>query len=425
MAEIKTFKGILYNKGIIGDLSTVVAPPYDVISEEDQRALLERSKFNVVRLILPQGSNNTKYQQACTLFYEWIEKGILVRDDEPAIYIYEQEYDYKNSRKKRIGFIALAKIEDFSTGKIKAHEKTLKGPKADRLRLLRACKANFSQIFSLFSDTELKVDNILYRHTSSEPRIDIEVDGVNHRVWTLTDAADIENIANLIYDKPLFIADGHHRYETALNYRNEMRQLTGDTSGEAPFDYTMMMFVNMDSEGLTVLPTHRALKNMPKINQDKLQDNLNYVFDVQKLESIDEVMEGLAQNANNHAIGMYLGDNSYYLLKVKDENLITELLGDGQSRAWKLLDVTILHQVIIGRILGFGGTNIETSIKFTTDENEAVQLVTTGNYQMAFLLNPTKVGSVRAIAEQGEIMPQKSTYFYPKLLSGLVFNKHD
>lgn len=425
MAEIKTFKGVFYNKGIIGDMADVVAPPYDVISEEDQRRLLHHSKFNVVRLILPQGSTNTKYSQAANIFTEWLEKGVLVRDIEPAVYIYEQEYDFRNTRKRRIGFIALAKIEDFSSGKIKAHEKTLKGPKADRLRLLKACKTNFSQIFSLFSDPEQQVDAILQKHTETEPRIDIEADGVNHRLWNLTDPDDVKIISTLMEDKPLFIADGHHRYETALNYRDEMRQLTGDLSGAAPFDYTMMMFVNMDSEGLTVLPTHRDLKNLPKINHDKLQENLNYVFDVQKLDSIDQVMEGLSENADRHAIGMYLDNNSYYLLKVKDENKIVELLDGNQSTAWKLLDVTILHQVIINRILGFGGTNIENSIKFTTNEKEAVDLVAGGKYKMAFLLNPTKVASVKAIAEKGEVMPQKSTYFYPKLLSGLVFNKLD
>jgi len=414
---------MFYNKGIVGELATVVAPPYDVISEEEHRKLLHASKYNVVRLILPQGSSNSKYAQASSIFNEWIEKAILVKDVEPAVYIYEQEYDFKGSRKRRIGFVALAKIEDFSSGKIKAHEKTLKGPKADRLRLLKACKTNLSQIFSLFSDPEEKVDYILYKHAEETPRIDIEVNGVNHRLWTLSDPADIAKVTQLMHDKPLFIADGHHRYETAINYRDEMRLFTGDKSGEAPFDYTMMMFVNMDSEGLAVLPTHRALKNMPKINHDKLRENLKQVFDVRQVDSVDQIMSGLEKNSGLHTIGMYLGNESYYLLKVKDENKIIDLLGDQQSKAWKLLDVTILHQVIINRILGFGGTNIENSIKFTTDEQEAVRLVAEGGYQMAFLLNPTKISSVRDIADQGEIMPQKSTYFYPKLLSGLVFNK--
>ncbi|MHB8840346.1 MAG: DUF1015 domain-containing protein [Candidatus Aquicultor sp.] len=423
MAEIKPFKGVFYNKGIVGDLATVVAPPYDVINEEEHRELLHQSKYNVVRLILPQGSSNSKYAQAAGIFNEWLEKAILVKDVEPAVYIYEQEYDFKGSRKRRIGFIALTKIEDFSSGKIKAHEKTLKGPKADRLRLLKACKTNFSQIFSLFSDPGQKVDYILYKHTEEAPRIDIEINGANHRLWTLSDPDDIATITQLMNDKPLFIADGHHRYETAINYRNEMRLFTGDKSGEAPFDYTMMMFVNMDSDGLVVLPTHRALKNMPKINHDKLRENLKQVFEVKQVDSVGQIMSGLEKNSGLHTLGMYLGNGSYYLLKVKDENKIIELLGDQQSKAWKLLDVTILHQVIINRILGFGGTNIENSIKFTTNEQEAVHLVAEGGYQMAFLLNPTKISSVRDIANQGEIMPQKSTYFYPKLLSGLVFNK--
>ncbi|MBE0446632.1 MAG: DUF1015 domain-containing protein [Actinobacteria bacterium] len=428
MAEIRAFKGFLYDKDVIEDLAAVVAPPYDVISDEEQRRLLNENKYNVVRLILPQGSSgdsskNSKYMRARNTFIEWLEKGVLVRDTEPATYIYEQEYTVRDARKKRVGFIALAKIEDFSTGRIKAHEKTLKGPKADRLRLLRACGTNFSQIFSLFSDPEQKIDNILYKHMGGKPRIDIEIDGVSHRLWTLRDPEAISSITELMRDKPLFIADGHHRYETALNYRNEMRQITGDNSGKAPFDYTMMMFVNMDSDGLTILPTHRALKNLPKINRSKFRNNLEHIFEIEQLSSVEEVMSGLARNADLHCIGIYLGDNTYYLLKIRDADSIVELLDESKSRAWKLLDVTILHHVIINRILGFGGTNIENSIKFTTDEHEAVLLVTDGKYQMAFFLNPTRVGDIRDIAGASEVMPQKSTYFHPKLLSGLVFNK--
>jgi uncharacterized protein (DUF1015 family) len=423
LAEIRTFKGVFYNKGLVGDLDNIVAPPYDVISPDDHKYFLKTNKYNVVRLILPQGTASSKYTHARDTLFEWVEKGVLVRDIEPAIYIYEQEYDVRGSRKKRIGFIALAKVEDFSSGKIKAHERTLKGPKADRLRLLKACKTNFSQIFSLYSDPEQKIDTILSTFTEDDPRIDVTVNDVRHRLWTLSDPDAIKNVAEIIREKPLFIADGHHRYETAINYRNEMRQWTGDSSGEAPFDFTMMMFVNMDSDGLTVFPTHRALKNLPKINYDKLKQNLGYVFDLEKLPSIGATMERLQENSDQHAIGMYFGNNNYFLLKVKSEDIVMDLLDDDHSRAWKLLDVTVLHHVIINRVLGFGGTNIENSIKFTIDENEAVRLVDEGGYRMAFMLNPTRVSSIKEIADNSEIMPQKSTYFYPKLLSGLVFNK--
>jgi uncharacterized protein (DUF1015 family) len=423
LAEIRTFKGVFYNKGLVGDLDNIVAPPYDVISPDDHKNFLKTNKFNVVRLILPQGTANSKYTNARDTLYEWNEKGVLVRDIEPAIYVYEQEYDAKGVRKNRIGFIALTRVEDFSSGKIKAHERTLKGPKADRLRLLKACKTNFSQIFSLYSDPEQNIDSILIKHTEGEPRIDLTIDDVRHRLWTLNDPNAISAISKFMQDKPLFIADGHHRYETSLNYRNEMRQWTGDNSGEAPFDFTMMMFVNMDSEGLTVFPTHRALKNLPKINYDKFKENLGYVFDLEQLPSIDATMKELQKHSDGHAIGMYIGNNNFFLLKVKDENIVLDLLDDEHSKAWKLLDVTVLHQIIINKVLGFGGTNIENSIKFTIDENEAVQLVNDGGYQMAFMLNPTKVDSIREIADNSEIMPQKSTYFYPKLLTGLVFNK--
>ncbi|MBI4734042.1 MAG: DUF1015 domain-containing protein, partial [Rubrobacteridae bacterium] len=397
MAEIRTFKGVFYNKGIVGDLENVVAPPYDVISPDDHKNFLKTSKYNVVRLILPQGTVNSKYTHAKDTFVEWMEKGVIVRDIEPAIYIYEQEYKAKGATKKRIGFIALSKIEDFSTGKIKAHERTLKGPKADRLRLLKACKTNFSQIFSLYSDPEQKIDTLLYSFTKNEPRIDMVIDDVRHRLWTLSDESTINEIQDIIKEKQLFIADGHHRYETALNYRDEMRQWTGDSSGTAPFDFTMMMFVNMDSDGLTVFPTHRALKNLPKINYDKFKENLGYVFDLEKLPSIEALMRELKKNDEQHAMGMYIGNYNYFLLKIKNEAAVLHLLDSDHSKAWKLLDVTILHQVIISRVLGFGGTNIENSIKFTIDENETVSLVNEGGYQMSFMLNPTKITSIKEI----------------------------
>ncbi|MCL5292771.1 MAG: DUF1015 domain-containing protein [Actinobacteria bacterium] len=428
MAEIRPFKGILYDPQKIDGYASVVAPPYDVISREEQSALLRRHKFNVVRLILPQSMPGDSpagnmYTRAASLFAAWLNKGVLTRDEVPAIYIYEQEYLFQDQTKRRTGFIALAKIEDFASGKIKAHERTLAGPKADRLNLLRATKANLSQVFSLYSDPESEVERALTGCLSRSPLMDFSFHSVGQRLWRVTDPEVITRVTALMTDKPLFIADGHHRYETALNYRNEMRERTGKKSGDAPFDYVMMMFVNMNADELTILPTHRVLKNLPKINEEKFRLNLAHFFEVTPAGSLEALISSMAERESEHAMGAYIGRNSYTLLTVKDEDLVQAALDGEHSRDWKLLDVTILHGLVIGRVLGLKGTNMENGINFTIAEKEAVKLVDGGSYQAAFFLNPTRISQIRAVADRGETMPQKSTYFYPKLLSGLVFNK--
>ncbi|MCL4499519.1 MAG: DUF1015 domain-containing protein, partial [Chloroflexi bacterium] len=428
LAEIRPFKGIRYNPEKTEGYDAVVAPPYDVISKDEQSALVRRHKFNVVRLILPQdlpGDSlaGNKYTRAASLLKAWLGKGVLAEDDEPSIYLYQQEYDFEGAMKRRTGFIALAKIEDFSSGKIKAHERTLAGPKADRLNLLRATKTNLSQVFSLYSDPEKQTDGLLERVASGPTDAAFSYQGVDQRMWRVSDPAAIQQIAEVMEDKPLFIADGHHRYETALNYRNEMRERTGIKTGDAPFDYVMMMFVNMDSEGLTIFPTHRVLRNLPKINEEKFRLNLEHFFEVTPVDSLDELLRAMSERIDEHAAGAYIGRKSYTLLTVADEAKILDEMEDGHSREWKLLDVAILHDLVMGRVLGLKGTNMENSIKFVVDPREAEKLVTEGSYQAAFFLNPTKISQVKAVANNGETMPQKSTYFYPKLLSGLVFNK--
>ncbi len=428
MADIRPFKGILYDPEKIDGYESAVAPPYDVISKDEQMALLRRHKFNIVRLILPQdmpGDNpmSNKYTRAGSLLDTWLDRGVLRRDDEPAIYIYRQDYEFQGQNFKRLGFIALAKIEELGSGRIMAHEKTLAGPKADRLNLIRATNANLSQVFSLYSDPEEKVDDLLGELAAAPPDVEFSFQSVEQRLWRVTDADAISAVAAHMRDKSLFIADGHHRYETALNYRNEMRDRTGLRDGNQPFDYVMMMFVNMDSDGLTILPTHRVLRNLPKINEEKFRANLSHFFDVTPLGSLGDLLKAMSERRDRHAMGAYIGRKSYTLLTVSDERQI-ELAIDGQhSRAWKLLDVSILHGLVIGRILGLRGTNMENGIKFTVDEKEAVKLVDEGGYQAAFFLNPPDISQIRSIARSGETMPQKSTYFYPKLLSGLVINK--
>src|SRR3990172_10623964 len=284
MAIIAPFRGILYNPNKIKDMSTVIAPPYDVISPEGQERLYQNSDYNIVRLDFgkegpsdDQGHN--KYTRAASEFKAWQENGILVRDEMPAIYIYEQDYRLKDgSIKTRKGFMALVRLEELDSGVILPHERTLSGPKTDRLNLTKATDANFSPIFSLYSDPEMKTSALLSGESKTLPIVNVQgEDGANNRLWRVTDESIINGLIREISDKMIFIADGHHRYETALNYRNEMREKHPDYTGREGFYYTLMYFSNMDDEGLTVFPTHRLIYGVkdfdPSVFENRLSEN--------------------------------------------------------------------------------------------------------------------------------------------------------
>ncbi|MDI6822225.1 MAG: DUF1015 domain-containing protein [Actinomycetota bacterium] len=441
MAEIRAFKGILYNEEKV-NLERVVAPPYDVISPREQGKYYNLSEYNVIRLILGKeypGDNavNNKYTRAATFFQGWLREGVLREDEKPAIYLYQQEYSLPacrqawktGERKRRMGFIALAKLEDFDNGKIFPHERTESKTKIDRLNLLRACKAHFCQILALYSDPRGGIDHILEAKAKEQPIIDVrDEDGVRHKLWRINEQKTIDKIVQIIKDKELYIADGHHRYETALNFRNEMRKKFPELT--EVYDYVIMMLVNMDGEKLTILPIHRVVRNIKELNFHRLLQKIEEFFDLQILQfnranetmQREKFLEKLREKRKDRAFGMYWGDK-YYLLTAREEKTIDEILGPGHSAEWKKLDVIILHNLLFGRILGLKKTDLEDSIKYTIHEEEAIELINRGEYQIAFFLNPTKINQIKKIANNREIMPQKSTFFYPKLLSGLVMYK--
>ncbi|MDI6799789.1 MAG: DUF1015 domain-containing protein [Actinomycetota bacterium] len=440
MIEIKPFKGLLYNDDDV-DLKDVVTPPYDVISKQAQRDFYQKSSFNIIRLILGQekpddNSQKNKYTRAKRHFDSWLEKGILVASDEPAIFFYEQIYSTKGEKKRRLlGFIALLKIEDFKSGLVLPHEKTFPKAKADRLSLIRACKANFSQVFSLYSDQQDELGKILEGARPKQPTREVaDESGVIHRLYTITDPDVIEVVSGKMQDKTIFIADGHHRYETALNYRNEMRATSNDP--EAGFNYVMMMFVNMDSDGLSILAAHRLVKDAVDQSEEDFLKMASRYFDIETFSGPagnedgvkKRACEALSRRMNcSHSILSYFGGGRYHLLTLKDEGLMDEVISKARSSAWKRLDVTVLHGLLIDEILGVKSRDLikHKSIKFTPDEDEATALVDSGEYKVAFLLNPTTIDQVRTIAKGGERMPQKSTYFYPKLITGLVIYDHE
>ncbi len=441
MATVAPFKGILYNKVKAGNISSLVCPPYDIISPLEQQELYRKSAYNIIRLEYGLESpadtpEDNRYTRAAALLNDWYKSAIVLQNEKPAIYIYEMEYSLGTRTKKLRGFISLVKIEDYDSGIVKPHETTLSGPKTDRLNLLRACRASFSQIFSLFSDPEGKVSGILEKNTRPA---EIEVknhDGVLHRVWRLTDEHDISAIVAEMADKAFFIADGHHRYDTALNYRNERRK-TSEAGGQTePFNFVPMFLARLEDPGITILPAHRVLFNLNNFEPSRFEDDLNRYFDIERIDfnkksenkDLLTVLETMAHRADKaHVFGMRIkGEHSYYLLTLRNEADMDKLLS-GNSPAYRKLDVSILHHLIIDKLLGISmethklGLNIE----YIKNADEADRRVHDGTADIAFYMNPTKVNEVKEVADSGERMPQKATYFYPKLLTGLVMYKMD
>jgi uncharacterized protein (DUF1015 family) len=439
MATIIPFRGVQYDLAKAGAIADLVCPPYDIISHEQQQALYRRSPYNVIRLeygLASPGDTETdnRYTRAAALLDEWFKTGILKQGSEPAIYVYEMEFGSGRKQRKLRGFICMVRIEDYDSGIIKPHETTLSGPKTDRLNLLRSCKAGFSQIYSLVTDATGKIGAILESITRQPEREVQSSDGVVHRVWTLSAASEIDTIVRDIADKPIFIADGHHRYDTALNYRNERRKAAGSFTGAEGFNFVPMFLARIEDPGLVILPAHRALFNLTDFQPQRFEEDLNKFFNIERIdftkrsEPADRktVLDTMAHRADHgHTFGMRIrGEHSYYLLTLRNEADMDAII-PGRSPAYRRLDVSILHHLIIDRLLGI---KMEThklglNIEYIKEADDTVNRVADGTAEVIFLMNPTKVTEVRDVATAGERMPQKATYFYPKLLSGLVMSK--
>ena len=436
MATIAPFRGFLFNEARAGRVQDLVCPPYDIISPAEQQELYRKSPHNIVRLefgLASPGDTETdnRYTRAAAVLDEWLKKDILRQSAEPAVYIYEMEYLTGGRSRKVRGFICMVRIEDYDSGIVKPHETTLSGPKTDRLNLLRACKAGFSQIYSLISDPRGTVGGVL---AGAPKRPDMEVtgaDGVVHRVWTYTDRTGIDAIVRHMADQPIFIADGHHRYDTAINYRNERRAAAGAFTGNEGFNYVPMFLARIEDPGLTVLPAHRALFNLADFHPKRFEEDLNRYFNIERIdfskrsEPVDRrtVLDTMAARADHaHIFGMRVRDEQcYYLLTLRNEGDMDVVI-PGRSPAYRHLDVSILHHLIIDRLLGvrMDTHKLGLNIEYIKEADDAVKRVADGSAEIIFLMNPTKVTEVRDVAAAGERMPQKATYFYPKLLSGLV-----
>lgn len=435
MAEVRAFKGIRYDESVVGDLSLAMSPPYDVIDAAYQDKLYAQSEYGVVRIDFGKakvGDNDSvnKYSRAKDIYSEWLATGVLKQDDEPSIYYVEEDYAGEfGGVGTRSGFLAAVRVEDAESGVYRPHEKTLAGPKMDRLLLTRACKANLSPVFSLYDDPESVVDSALskWKASAGEPVARVKrQDGFEIRMWRICDAGVVETINVAMQPKSFFIADGHHRYETALNYRNEMRRAYPSFTGTEDWNYTLMYLVNMHSPGLTVLPTHRAVHGLADFSCERFLSALSDKFVVDSIEG--GVAELLAAMKNERgklqAIGVVLKGVGGNLIAKPKPGFDPDAEFPAKSAPLRTLDVTLLHSLVIERILGISekAQEDQTNLAYVKDANDLVAMVNEGRANVGFLMNPTPVSSVKNAAEAGERMPQKSTFFYPKLVTGLVMN---
>lgn len=408
------FRGLRYNTSKVGRIEHVIAPPYDVIKTEERIDLEARHPANIIRLILSQPRDDdtidaNQYTRAATLMNQWISDNTLVRDITPNYYIYDQSFNAPDGKNyTRRALIALVKLEPFENKVILPHEKTHAGPKADRLNLMRECHANLSPIFLLYADPAGKIEEIMQGFTDvHDPEIDCaETFGSTHQLWCLDDAERNREIQNLFSSKPLLIADGHHRYETALAFQEEMFQKAANAKASG-YDYMMMNLVRMESPGLAVLAIHRLLDNLSSEQISYAIAKMPEVFEVHNIDTQANLMAKLDALRGKSAVGMYTADDNYRLLIPS-------------STTPKHLDVTLVQETIIKEM--FQIETLAEHISYTAYADDAITHVKDGSDRVALLMNPTPVEQVLDVAMAGSTMPQKSTYFYPKMATGFVLN---
>lgn len=432
MADVRPFRALRYHIERAGDLSDLISPPFDIISPEQQSALHRRSPYNVVRLELGEvrdsdTAHDSRYTRAAACLREWQQRSILVRDESPRFYVLDQEFQHDGRWHTRRALLARVRLEEWERGVVRPHEHTLAAPKQDRLELLRHARADISPVFALYSDAEGRISSALQGALAEPPLARAEQSGQRHTLRALADATTIDLVSDKFRDATLYIADGHHRYETALAYRDERRTQLPNWSGEEGENFLLMALVAAQDPGLVLLPTHRLLR-LPS-RPTGLLDHLRRYFRLEDVTSHDreaalrDLLKRLTEAQPNVAVGaLGLQEGCLHLLALEDPQAAQALMPSDRSLAWRSLDVSVLHYVILDAALGIapGSPEHENALAYTEDAAEALSQVERGDYMLAFLLNPTPVEQVLAVADAGERMPQKSTFFHPKLPTGLV-----
>ncbi len=440
MPQIAPFAALRYNLDHIGSLSDVIAPPYDVIDPQLQDELYKKHAANVIRIILnrdePGDSEDEKYERAAKFVDQWKSEGVLKQDAAPAYYVYHQEFTIEGQTFNRRGFMARVRIQPFGEGNIYPHEETHPKAKVDRLKLTQATKQNNSQIFGLYPDPENAIIALLDAATTGVEAVEaVDHLGVKHVLWPVTDPAVIAKVSELMQDKPMFVADGHHRYETAANYRDLVTKEQGPLPSDHPANFVMTMLVGMSDPGMIVLPTHRLLRGTERFSSAEITARLAGAFDCEivagGLDAANAVWSNMESADDQGLIGLYACKDDTWVLCKANEGAAAkmETLAAGQSKDWQGLGVSLLHRLVIDELLQSKGHSKPTYVHDVDElvhamrgEGSQAESDSDEPYTLAALVMPAKLSHVEAISLHKERMPAKSTYFYPKLLSGLTFN---
>lgn len=443
MADIQAFRALRYDLSRVGNFSDVIAPPYDVIDGDFQQQLYDRHPNNIVRLILNQSIDGdgelSRYERASRHLKEWIRDGILQQDIDSALYVYHQTFEYDGQPITRRGFLSRVRLEAFGDGKIYPHEETHSKAKTDRLNLTTHCRSNLSPIFSIYADSRNEVQEVLESSISdSTPTVAIDHLGVTHSMWRVTATDACARVAELMGPRSLYIADGHHRYETALNYQKQL-MAEGELPSDHPANYVLMMNISMDDAGMIVLPTHRLFRGVPPITSAELIAKISGCFDCSLAgEGPDEtssLWEEIAVEDEQSTMALFCAaDQRWVMCRLNDQGFETMKEVIGQSEEWRSLGVAILHRLVVEHLLGLSElpsplyVHSVQEVKDGIEHGDATGRDATGQeaageqFQLGCLVMPASLEHVRDVSLNGERMPAKSTYFYPKLLSGMVVN---
>ncbi len=439
MAEIRPFRGLHYNLSLLGDLSRVICPPYDIISPQLQQELHARDEHNFVRLEfgreLPQDSaGDDRYSRAGETLTRWLDEGVIEADETPAIYLHDHYFTLNERKHRRRGIIVRARLEDWEAMVVRPHEGTLPGPRHDRLDLLGALQANTSPVLSMFEDRERRIAAVLDHEASRQPMMRAgDFDGERHDVWAITDGGAIGEIVGGLAEQPLYIADGHHRYTSSLTYRRQRRDFSSGSSdspwsGEEACNFVMMTLVDMADPGLVILAPHRLVRGVSRALLDGLAEKLAVFFDLEELprETPDlwrRVDERLGKGDGVHLACYGATGENVLLLRLRDPAAAAPMMPTFHTRLFQSLDVSVADHVILDKLLEVDPASDERTVAYCQDRQEAIDRVRDGEYQVTFFLRPLAPSLIKAIADDGDQMPRKSSYFFPKTPVGLVFNR--
>jgi len=434
MAEIRSFRAVRYNQQLVNDLSSVICPPYDIITPQLEQELYHRSEYNFVRLEhgrqLPQDTIiDNKYTRSAATLEQWLKLGVLKIDEVPTIYLHDHYFVHQEKQYRRRGIIVCVRLEEWNKKVIRPHEGTLAEPGNDRLSLLWALQANTSPILALYEDQGERVSSLLALEERSQPIVRLSTaTGESHSILAITEPEIINQIGANLARKPLYIADGHHRYESALTHQRERRACATLVSGDEGFNFVMMTLVSFADPGLIILPPHRLVRGIPRASLNELLAKLSSFFEIEEMslstpgiwQQVDDLL--VRKDTNQVRLILFgLAPELLYLLSLRDFAATSQMIPYFHCELYKRLEVSILDHIILEKLLGLSGGREEAFLDYSYDKLDAVSRVLNQEYQLAFLLSPVTAETVKAIADAGDRMPRKSTYFYPKPPAGLVF----